>query len=230
MNWQQAVEKTVTGLGYELVDCELALQGLLCVYIDRIPGRVYGDAALAPVEGAAVVLDGAPPAIEQSEVDALDPVSHAVAGGVTVEDCERVTRQLLYVLEVEGANYARLEVSSPGLDRPLRRAGDFERFDGSQVDVTLKMTFQGRKRYRGLLRAAPNADRYELVFGDDKAEQVLGFTLAEVREARLAPVLEFKGRQRGPKKAVGPVAGPARRARGNAKAKQHGPESGGHEE
>ena len=74
------IEKTVTGLGYELVDFEQAARGLLRVYID------------VPVEEERAV---------------------------TVEDCEKVTHQLLHVLTVENANYERLEVSSPGLDRPL---------------------------------------------------------------------------------------------------------------
>ena len=49
---------------------------------------------------------------------------------VTVEDCEKVTRQLLFALEVDGADFKRLEVSSPGIDRPLRHEKDFERFAG----------------------------------------------------------------------------------------------------
>ena len=84
MNWQQAVEKTVTGLGYELVDCVFGTRGLLVVTIDRLPEHVY-------------------------------PSGPGVS--VTVDDCELVTRQLQYLLEVENVDYARLEVSSPGLDR-----------------------------------------------------------------------------------------------------------------
>ena len=57
---------------------------------------------------------------------------------VNVEDCERVTRQLQYTLEVEEVDYKRLEVSSPGIDRPLRNEQDFERFVGEVIDVTLK--------------------------------------------------------------------------------------------
>ena len=57
---------------------------------------------------------------------------------VNVEDCEKVTRQLQFALEVEGTEYKRLEVSSPGIDRPLRTQQDFERFAGREVDVTLK--------------------------------------------------------------------------------------------
>ena len=85
---EQTIERTVTGLDYELVDVERSAAGLLRVSIDRIPGRSYstGDAEF-----------------------------------VTVEDCERVTRQLQHLLEVEAVPYERLEVSSPGLDRLLKR-------------------------------------------------------------------------------------------------------------
>jgi ribosome maturation factor RimP len=115
---------------------------------------------------------------------------------ITVHDCERVTRQLQYVLEVEGADYARLEVSSPGLDRPLKTEGDYERFAGEQVALTLKLPFEGRKNWRGQL--ARDAEGWHLQVVDGKNEQRLGFTLAEVREARLVPVLNFKGRQSAP--------------------------------
>lgn len=57
---------------------------------------------------------------------------------VTVEDCEKVTRQLQFVLEAEEVEYRRLEVSSPGIDRPLRHQADFERFAGEVIDITLK--------------------------------------------------------------------------------------------
>ena len=53
---------------------------------------------------------------------------------IQVEDCEKVTRQLQFVLEVEGTAYNRLEVSSPGIDRPLRSENDFLRFVGELID------------------------------------------------------------------------------------------------
>ncbi|MEO8297705.1 MAG: ribosome maturation factor RimP [Burkholderiales bacterium] len=165
VSWQQVVEKTVTGLGYELVDCERSSRGLLVVYIDRLPGGNY-------LTGPGNV--------------------------VMVEDCETVTRQLQHVLEVEGCEYERLEVSSPGLDRPLRRAADYDRFIGEQIEITLKASFEGRKKFRGVLRrpeAAALQTQYELVFKDGKVDQVLGFALEEVQEARLMPVLDFKGRK-----------------------------------
>lgn len=122
---------------------------------------------------------------------------HAYASGdsefITVDDCELVTRQLQYALEVDGVPYERLEVSSPGLDRPLKTEAHFERFAGQQVGITLKQPFQGRKHYKGLLGRADTG--WTLVFDDGKGEQVLGFALDEVREARLVPVVDFKGRK-----------------------------------
>lgn len=162
MSWSQAVEKTVTGLGYELVDVERSAGGLLRVYIDRVPGRAY-------------------PTGEHEFV--------------TVEDCEAVTRQLQYVLEVGNVDYARLEVSSPGLDRPLKRVEDYARFAGQQVQITLKLPFQGRKKFQGTLLATTEGSGWRLVFNDGKVDQVLDFAFDEVREARLVPVLDFKGRR-----------------------------------
>lgn len=180
-DWRATVERTVAGLGYELVDIERSARGLLRVTIDRLPGRAYpsGDEF------------------------------------VTVEDCEAVTRQLQYVLEVDGLAYERLEVSSPGLDRPLKRAEHYLRFAGSEISVTLKQPFQGRKVWKGRLAApaasagdgapagaaeasvaaGPDTASWTLVFHDGKAEQVLSFSLDEVREARLVPVVDFKGRR-----------------------------------
>jgi ribosome maturation factor RimP len=119
---------------------------------------------------------------------------------ITVDDCEQVTRQLQYVLEVEGFDYARLEVSSPGLDRPLRTERDFERFAGQAVEVFLKLPFEGRKRWQGVLEPARTeagepAGGWTLRLDGDKAEQQLGFAFDEVREARLVPVVDFKGRR-----------------------------------
>ena len=113
---------------------------------------------------------------------------------VTVDDCEIVTRQLQYALEVDGVAYERLEVSSPGLDRPLKSDADCERFAGQEVSVTLKLPFQGRKIWKGVLQRAEAG--WSLVFLDGKQEQVFGFTFDEVREARLVPVVDFKGRRK----------------------------------
>ena len=125
---------------------------------------------------------------------------------ITVDDCERATRQLQHVLEVEGLAYQRLEVSSPGLDRPLRREADYQRFAGHTVDLTLKLPFEGRKRYRGELQAREGGWRLELADptgGATATRRALDFALDEVREARLVPVLDFKGRRAAPQGAEG---------------------------
>ncbi|MEP6825470.1 MAG: ribosome maturation factor RimP, partial [Ramlibacter sp.] len=77
------------------------------------------------------------------------PWDPKLAQFVTVEDCEKVTRQLQFALEVEEAAYKRLEVSSPGIDRPLRGERDFERFAGEVVDVTLKAPVGAAARAAG---------------------------------------------------------------------------------
>jgi ribosome maturation factor RimP len=101
-------------------------------------------------------------------------------------------------LEVEAVDYARLEVSSPGLDRPLNTAAHYARFVGVEVDITLRAPFQGRKKYRGLLQHGEQEGGWRLVFGEAGQEQALDFLLDEVREARLVPVIDFKGRKAKP--------------------------------
>ncbi|NBS67106.1 MAG: ribosome maturation factor RimP [Betaproteobacteria bacterium] len=71
--------------------------------------------------------------------------------GIQIEDCEAVSRQLSHVFTVEDIDYGRLEVSSPGLDRPLKQARDFVRFAGSLVTIRLRQPFQGRRNFEGLL-------------------------------------------------------------------------------
>lgn len=181
------IEQTVTGLGYDLVDIERSKGGLLRVTIDM-------------------------PYVAEAEQF------------VNAEDCEKVTRQLQFVLEVEGAEYSRLEVSSPGIDRPLRTEKDFERFVGELIDLTLKAPIgsaavagstisANQKKFRGTLEHAEAKDGvagWQIVWSDEPVVkpgqkvskkrvppplQALGFTLDEIHQARLAPVVDFKGRK-----------------------------------
>ena len=163
--WVDAIERTVTGLGYDLVDVERLARGLLRVTIDRLAGRIYGTPG-APDDGEFV----------------------------TVDDCGRVTRQLQLALEVSGLDYARLEVSSPGLDRPLKTEAHWRRFAGQAVSLTLKLPFQKRKHWAGVLEAS--GDHWRLAITEDKNELALEFHFDEVREMRLVPVVDFKGRRR----------------------------------
>jgi ribosome maturation factor RimP len=190
MSQHAAIATTAAALGYELVEVERAAGGLLRVTIDH-PASEGGEQRF-----------------------------------ITVDDCERVTRQLQHVLEVEGVLYERLEVSSPGLDRPLKSAADFRRFVGEQVELTLKAPLNGRKRFRGELRTAESGWRLLLAPSAPEAaarrhaasrsgakaraaaaaagtavasaapaaDKLLDFALEEVREARLVPIIDFKGR------------------------------------
>jgi ribosome maturation factor RimP len=193
------VEQTVAGLGYDLVEIERSAGGLLRVTID-LPWTA--------------------------------PTSEDVAAGVpepfvTVEDCEKVTRQLQFALEVDGVEYKRLEVSSPGIDRPLRNEQDFGRFVGAVIDITLKAPMGAaaggqvsatRKKFRGTLERAEKAEGvgadaapvWQIVWSDEPKTKpgqkvskkrapaplhALGFVLDELRDARLAPIVDFKGRK-----------------------------------
>jgi ribosome maturation factor RimP len=177
---QDIVEQTVAGLGYDLVEIDRSAGGLLRITIDH-PWK---------------------PEVEQF---------------VTVEDCEKVTRQLQFALEVEEVDYRRLEVSSPGIDRPLRGERDFERFAGEVIDLTLKAPMgsaatgqvaANRKKFRGTLERVESG--WQIVWRDEPVVKpgqkvsakrapaplhALGFTLDELREARLASIVDFKGRK-----------------------------------
>lgn len=181
MALQQIVEETVAGLGYDLVELERSAGGLLRITID---------------------LPWTPGAPEQF---------------INVEDCEKVTRQLHFALEVDAVEYKRLEVSSPGIDRPLKTEKDFERFEGEMVDITLKaplgaaagnLVNANRKKFRGTLEKTPAG--WQIFWNEEPVAKpgarvskkrvaampvhALGFTRDEIREARLAPVVSFKGR------------------------------------
>lgn len=182
MALQQIVQETVTGLGYDLVEIDRTAGGLLRITIDW-------------------------PWTPGSELF------------INVEDCEKVNRQLQFALEVDGMTYNRLEVSSPGIDRPLRNEQDFERFVGELIDITLKapmgdkaggMVNPTRKKFRGTLERDAAGVAWQIVWSDAPAVKpgqkvskkrippplnALGFVLDELREARLAPVVDFKGRK-----------------------------------
>jgi ribosome maturation factor RimP len=102
------------------------------------------------------------------------------AEGIGLADCEKVSRQLTHLLAVENVEYARLEVSSPGLDRPLKRAADFERFTGAEVEVRLYAPLAaagGRKRLAGRLLGmdgAPGAERIRMQLAPDDGPGAAG--------------------------------------------------------
>jgi len=114
-------------------------------------------------------------------------------GGVGLEDCAAVSRQLSRVFEVEGIDYERLEVSSPGLDRPLRKGADFARFAGQKAEVRMRAPdASGRKRFVGVLRGAEGGRvRIELeAQGQELDGQTVALELEGIERARLVPELK----------------------------------------
>ena len=169
------VERTVAGLGYELVELERFGHGLLRVTLDT-----------------------------------------PTPGGIGLDDCEKVSRQLTHLFAVEHVDYDRLEVSSPGLDRPLHGRRDFERFVGAEVAVQLLLPHQGRRKLRGTVLATGGEPGAEWVQLRESPPQpapgkghgarskkaalpempVFELALAEVDKARLVPQVDFGSKAR----------------------------------
>lgn len=137
--FRQLLEKTLAGLGYEMVDGEFPRGGVIRIFID-------GPA------------------------------------GIDVDDCARVSNHLTRLFAVEDVDYSRLEVSSPGLDRPLRLPRDFQRFIGESARIRLRTPLGGRKNFVGILRGA---DDQEVRLEVDGAS--LALPLAQILKARLEP-------------------------------------------
>jgi ribosome maturation factor RimP len=134
------LERTLPGLGYELVDVERSNHGkLLRVFIDK-------------------------------------------PEGISVDDCALVSNHLSHLLQVEGVDYDRLEVSSPGLDRPLRQLKDFQRFAGEKASVRMNMALEGQRNFVGILRGADTETVKLEVDG-----KLVSLELADIRKARLIP-------------------------------------------
>ncbi|PJE79676.1 Ribosome maturation factor RimP [invertebrate metagenome] len=92
--------------------------------------------------------------------------------GVTLEDCEKVSRQVSSVLDVEDPITDRytLEVSSPGMDRPLFTLVQYEKWTGAHVAVHLRVPFEGRRKYHGVIRGV---EKQDVVIGIDETEYLL---------------------------------------------------------
>ena len=139
MDLQDLLEKTLTGLGYELVDLEYVAGGSLRVFIDK-------------------------------------------PDGVTVDDCANVSNHLSRLFMVEDIDYNRLEISSPGLDRPLKKEADFIRFKGHLVKIKVRLPVDGQKKFVGRVVTVENGT---LTLDMDGTPVVIEF--ANIDKARLEP-------------------------------------------
>lgn len=164
---RDAAERVARSEGLEIVDVEwkVGKQRFLRVYIDRVP----------PAQAAEL-------AEEQGEPSPFPKISHS--------DCERVSKQLSVILDVEelipGPGYI-LEVSSPGLDRALRSAADFERFRGQAAKISTNELIGEAKFFEGRLRGfADGKVRMEL---KGKEARIVEIPLETIKKANL--VVEF---------------------------------------
>jgi len=108
-------------------------------------------------------------------------------GGVDVEDCAEVSNHLTHLFTVENVDYERLEVSSPGLDRPLKKPADFERFAGHEAQLSLREPLEGRRRLKGVLRGVEGeATLVETAQGMRKVPFLC------IDRARLVPRIEWR--------------------------------------
>lgn len=110
-------------------------------------------------------------------IDRLDQ-----ARSVDIEDCVTVSNHLTRVLTVENIDYDRLEVSSPGLDRPVKKAADFERFAGQEITLKLRIPLNNRRNFQGVLGGMREG---KVILGLDTGEVELD--LANIEKARLVP-------------------------------------------
>jgi ribosome maturation factor RimP len=102
--------------------------------------------------------------------------------GIALDDCELLSNQLTRLFTVEGVNYERLEVSSPGLDRVLKKEADFIRFCGEKANIKLRMPLEGRKNFVGILGGLQDGILQLEVDGKQVAIE-----LSNVDKARLVP-------------------------------------------
>src|SRR5688500_11144915 len=105
-------------------------------------------------------------------------------GGVTLDDCAAISRHLTRVLAVEGIDYERLEVSSPGLDRPLRKEQDFVRYAGQKARIKVRVPVAGQRNFVGVLRDT-RAGKVEI----EVDGKTVSLDLANLDKARLVPAL-----------------------------------------
>jgi ribosome maturation factor RimP len=108
-------------------------------------------------------------------------------GSFTIDDCEAASRALSPALDVEDpiSSAYRLELSSPGIDRPLVRRSDFERNAGNEVKIEMEIPVEGRKRFRGELVGAEGTDARVRITDATGGPQTVRLPIGDMAEARL---------------------------------------------
>jgi ribosome maturation factor RimP len=105
--------------------------------------------------------------------------------GVNIDDCSAVSNHLTRLFTVENVDYDRLEVSSPGMDRPLKKVADWERFVGLQVQIKLRVAQNNQRNFAGSIVGVRAGEVVEAVLNIEGVERV--FALDNIERARLVP-------------------------------------------
>ena len=104
--------------------------------------------------------------------------------GVSIDDCAEVSHHLTRLFAVENVDYDRLEISSPGLDRPLKKPADFARYAGQEAQLKLRVPVGNQRNFKGTILGASEGSVRFSVAGTEMA-----FALDNVEKARLVPKL-----------------------------------------
>ena len=155
---------TLPPMGYELVDWEMSRGRMVRVFIDKLGLETQLETKAG------------------SEVGKAD-----VAGGITVDDCAKVSNHLTRLFVVENIDYERLEVSSPGMDRPLTKLADYARFSGEEAQVHLHELTDGMRRVKGILRGTEGEN---VLVETEKGVRTIPF--AVIDRGRLVPKIEWR--------------------------------------
>jgi len=160
----ELLAKTLPPMGYELVDWEMSRGRMVRVFIDK---PVMADAM-----GHKLGHEGA-------------------GGGITVDDCARVSNHLTRLFAVEDIDYERLEVSSPGMDRPLTKLADYMRFSGEEAQLHLHELTDGVRRVKGTLRGIEQGPGGDSVLVETETG-VRTIPFAVIDRGRLVPKIEWR--------------------------------------
>ena len=121
------------------------------------------------------------PKILRIYIDTLNADSN-----INIDDCVTVSNQLTRIFEVENIEYNRLEVSTPGIDRPLKKYSHYIKFIGHEACITFRQTFENKKRYTGIILQPKNDQTLCLQVENNQVIFVIDFTIDEVEKAKLS--------------------------------------------
>ena len=177
-----------------------SLNGMDCVSGPKAEARLSDERFVRETGVAAAIAELTEPVLESlgfrlvlarilsGQGTIVEIMAERPDGSMTIDDCRTVSLALSPVLDVHDpiAGSYRLQVSSPGIDRPLVRPSDFEDWAGFEVRIELKEMIDGRRRFRGVIEGFEDGEvRIEVDLGKDEGVKLLGLPIVLVGEAKL---------------------------------------------